>query len=72
MAYSSAAFEPTFFGTGSAISAATFAPGTNINAASPITTVIADLDGDGKPDLVVDDVMPMPFPFSKTSAATAC
>ncbi len=56
MAYSSAAFEPTFFGTGAAISAATLAPGTNLSAASPITTVIADLDGDGKPDLVVDDV----------------
>jgi alpha-tubulin suppressor-like RCC1 family protein len=55
VAYGVAPFEPTFTGSGAAIDASTFAPGVNLNSAGsgPIITVIADLDGDGKPDLVV-------------------
>lgn len=56
VAYSAAPFEPTFAGNGAAINAATFAPSVNLNVASPITSVIADLDGDGKPDVVAANV----------------
>lgn len=56
VASSAFAFAPTFTGNGAAIDAATFAPGVNLNIASPITTVIADLNGDGKPDLTVANV----------------
>ena len=55
VAYSVAPFEPTFTGNGAVIDASTFAPGVNLNSSGsgPIITVIADLDGDRKPDLVV-------------------
>ena len=50
-----ASFTPTFPG-GGALSAASFAARVNLTAGNgPIQTVIADLDGDGKPDLAVTD-----------------
>ena len=45
-------FEPTFNGTGSSISSSSFAPSFNITTdGGPGSTIIADLDGDGKPDM---------------------
>lgn len=52
-AFSPRAFLPTFGGTGTNITTASFAPGKNLTVADgPIKSFIADLDGDGKPDLV--------------------
>ena len=51
---SGAFFEPTFPGTGAPISAGSFAPSFNLGTGSgPGSCVIADLDGDGKPDLAL-------------------
>ena len=51
-AYSSQLFEPTFTGNGSNITASSFAPSFNLAGANgPQSMVIADLDGDGKPDI---------------------
>jgi hypothetical protein len=48
-----AAFLPSFPGDGSSISPTSFAPGQNLTVGDgPLKTIIADLDGDGKPDLV--------------------
>lgn len=53
-ALSPLAFLPTFVGAGTNISTASFAPGQNLTVADgPIKTVIADVDADGKPDLIV-------------------
>jgi subtilase family serine protease len=53
-AYATRPFLPTFFGNGSGISSASFAPSQNLAAGiGPVKVVLADLDGDGKPDLVV-------------------
>ena len=47
-------FEPTFTGNGSNITSSSFAPGFNLDAPSKmISSVIADLDGDGKPDIAL-------------------
>jgi Concanavalin A-like lectin/glucanases superfamily/Bacterial Ig domain/FG-GAP-like repeat/Regulator of chromosome condensation (RCC1) repeat/Immunoglobulin domain/IPT/TIG domain len=47
-------FMPTFAGDGSGISAASFAPRQDLASGNgPIRVIVADLDGDGKPDLVV-------------------
>ncbi len=52
-AYSGKIFEPTFIGNGSNLTTSSFAPSFNLSAGNgPIATVIADFDGDGKPDLV--------------------
>jgi outer membrane protein assembly factor BamB len=54
VAYARTAFEPTFLGDGSNISPSSFAPRVDLPGGSgSFLTVIADLDGDGKPDLVV-------------------
>jgi subtilisin family serine protease len=54
VAYANKAFEPTFLGDGSSISSSSFAARVDlVGGDGPIVTVIADLDGDGKPDLVV-------------------
>lgn len=53
-ALSPLSFLPTFAGTGTNITTASFAPGQNLTVADgPIKSVIADVDGDGKPDLIV-------------------
>ncbi|MEO7298160.1 MAG: immunoglobulin domain-containing protein [Verrucomicrobiota bacterium] len=56
-AYSQTAFEPTFFGSGQPVSATTFAPRQDLAIGMRcIATAIVDMDGDGKPDLVMDDI----------------
>ncbi len=54
--WSRSPFQPTFIGDGSSLSSASFPASFNITVGSnPYKTVIADLDGDGKPDLLVDN-----------------
>jgi hypothetical protein len=54
VAFANAPFQPTFPGDGTPISAATFAPRQDLPTPNgPHRTVIADLDGDGKPDLAI-------------------
>jgi len=54
VAYSGQLFEPTFPGNGAGISATSFGPRLDLPSGNgPIKVVIADLDGDGKPDLIV-------------------
>ena len=56
VAYAQAPFMPTFAGNGTAISSSTFATSFNLPTTNgPYRVVIADLDGDGRPDLVVDE-----------------
>ncbi len=53
-AFSGQLFEPTFVGDGSDISPASFNSRLDLPAGNgPFKVVIADLDGDGKPDLIV-------------------
>jgi uncharacterized repeat protein (TIGR01451 family) len=54
VAYANTAFEPTFLGDDSDIGPSSFAPRVDLAGGSgSYLTMIADLDGDGKPDLVV-------------------
>jgi hypothetical protein len=56
-AFSLNPFLPTFGGDGSAISGSTFATRQNLATPDgPMQTVIADMDGDGKPDMVIANV----------------
>jgi len=53
-AYADQPFMPTFFGDGSGISTSGFAPRLDLAADnSSAQAVIADMDGDGKPDLII-------------------
>lgn len=53
-AYSQQLFLPTFLGCGSNITSATFPTSFDLSTSNtPVQTVIADFDGDGKPDLAV-------------------
>ena len=55
-AWSRRSFLPTFIGTSSGISVTNFGPRQDIPTLNgPNQTVIADIDGDGKPDLIVVD-----------------
>src|SRR5208283_3596437 len=55
-AYANQPFLPTFLGDGSGITVNSFAPSFNLASGNgPNNVVIADLDGDGKPDLIVSD-----------------
>jgi hypothetical protein len=52
MASSSQMFEPTFNGNGSSVSTGSFATSFNLGTGvNPGSAIIADLDGDGKPDI---------------------
>ena len=54
LTYANQQFMPTFLGGGSGISATSFAPRVDLAAENqPGRAVIADVDGDGKPDLIV-------------------
>jgi hypothetical protein len=53
VAYSPQPFEPTFAGSNTAFTASSFAPRIDLaGGGGPFLASIADLDGDGKPDLV--------------------
>ena len=53
-AYSGQLFLPTFAGSGSNITSSSFAPSFNLGTGGgPGSCVIADLDGDGKPDIAL-------------------
>jgi len=55
-AYANQPFMPTFAGDGSGITVSSFAPRFDLASGNgPNKVVIADLDGDGKPDLIVSD-----------------
>jgi len=56
-AFANQPFMPTFAGSGSGISASSFASRQDLSAGNnPYHVIIADIDGDGKPDLVVANV----------------
>jgi hypothetical protein len=55
-AYANQPFMPVFFGNGSGIAVNSFAPRLDLATGDgPGQVVIADLDGDGKPDLIIAD-----------------
>ena len=57
VAYAAQPFQPTFSGDGTNITTASFAPRFDLAGGDgPHRSVIADLDGDGKPDIAVADV----------------
>lgn len=56
VAYSSKPFEPTFSGTGGGFDATSLAPAISFSMPSgPQQVAIGDMDGDGKPDLIINN-----------------
>jgi hypothetical protein len=71
VAYSKSPFQPTFAGSGSNITISSFAPRLDLPGADgPHHTVIADFDGDGKPDIAVLNIYAQSISLLRNTSTT--